>query len=194
MWKHFQQFSQYYLSKGLASASAKSYASGASRYIKFCGSCGILPLPVTEAKLSAFVSSLAQAGLAPSSIRTYLAATRHYQIACGLGDPRIPSMCCLNYILQGIKREKASQSTPCETPRQPITPEILMKLFGVWSRNPDLRKVKMLWAASCLAYFGFLRVGEFTSPGVNAYDGTVHLTVDDVSVDNRQSPLMSSLF
>ena len=48
----------------------------------------------------------------------------------------------------------------------------------------------MLWAASCLAFFAFLRVGEFTAPGVSQFDDKVHLSVSDMSVDRHDAPAM----
>ena len=46
----------------------------------------------------------------------------------------------------------------------------------------------MLWAACCLAFFGFLRVSEFTTPTLTDYDPSVHLSLQDISVDNRDNP------
>lgn len=46
----------------------------------------------------------------------------------------------------------------------------------------------MFWAASTLAYFGFLRSAEFTVPSLSAFNPDIHLTVDDIAVDSHTSP------
>ena len=46
----------------------------------------------------------------------------------------------------------------------------------------------MMWAACCVAFFGFLQCSEFTSPNVSQYDPTVHLSFSDLAVDNRSAP------
>ena len=46
----------------------------------------------------------------------------------------------------------------------------------------------MLWAAACLGFFGFLRSGEMTVPTDSSYDPAVHLSRNDVAVDNAQKP------
>ena len=44
----------------------------------------------------------------------------------------------------------------------------------------------MLWAACCLAFFGFLHAGEFT---VNsAFQPSSHMTVDDLQADSLVNP------
>lgn len=48
----------------------------------------------------------------------------------------------------------------------------------------------MLWAASCLCFFAFLRVGEMTVPSDSSFDLSVHLSVGDVAVDAQQNPSM----
>ena len=46
----------------------------------------------------------------------------------------------------------------------------------------------MLWAACCLAFFGFVCVSEFTTPNLTDYNLSVHLSLQDVSIDNRENP------
>ena len=46
----------------------------------------------------------------------------------------------------------------------------------------------MLWAACCLGFFAFLRAGEFAVPSDTEFDEEVHLTWNDVSIDDPGSP------
>ena len=46
----------------------------------------------------------------------------------------------------------------------------------------------MLWAACCLAYFGFMRIGELTVSSDDAYDSASHLSWGDSAVDDPACP------
>ena len=46
----------------------------------------------------------------------------------------------------------------------------------------------MFWAAACMAFFGFFRLGEILIPLGEAYNPTNHLSVGDVAVDNTTHP------
>ena len=46
----------------------------------------------------------------------------------------------------------------------------------------------MLWAAYCMAFFGFLRAGEITVPSFKVYDQEGHLSVGDVALDSQRDP------
>ena len=128
-----------------------------------------------------FVSMLHREGLAPGTVKSYMVAVRFEQISRGMGDPRIGQM---PQLVKGFKR-KTPNSTRC---RLPITPEILKKLRQVWDQSPQKRDAQMMWAASCLCFFGFLRSGETGTPTCKDYDQAYHLCVDDVRVNSRSSP------
>ncbi len=51
----------------------------------------------------------------------------------------------------------------------------------------------MLWAALCTGFFGFFRLGEITCPSPCNFDPRVHLTFEDVSVDNLENTRLISL-
>ena len=188
-WEQCQASANEFFTKGQAKSTLKSYQSGIRRYESFCARLNRPTLPAREETLSAFVAALAKEGVSHTSLKVYLAAVRHYQIQNGQGDPCISQMVRLEYIMKGIRRDGALKPNP-RRERQPITPSLLRKLFAVWERRTDLRNSKMLWAASCLAFFAFLRVGEFTAPGVSQFDDKVHLSVSDISVDRHDAPAM----
>ena len=48
----------------------------------------------------------------------------------------------------------------------------------------------MLWAAICLAFFRFVRVGEFTLPAGDSFDKDIHLSLADVLIDQFLAPSM----
>ena len=188
-WKQHQARADFYFGKGLAQSTLRSYQSGIKRYREFCIKLNKLPFPESEDVLSAFVAMLAEEGLSYSSIRLYLSAIRYHHIKSDLGEPGISAMPRLAYIVKGVKREGVyTQSTKPQRERQPITPDTLKKMFTIWNGRSDLVDAKMLWAAACTAFFGFLRIGEFTSPTVSTFDSSVHLAVSDISVDHPRDP------
>ena len=46
----------------------------------------------------------------------------------------------------------------------------------------------MFWAACSLGYFGFLRASEFTVPNLPSFSSSLHLGVQDISVDSPSAP------
>ena len=133
-----------------------------------------------------FAVFLAKQGLKYQSIKGYLSALRHLQIAEGLGDPFLPgAFPRLEYVLKGVKHTPSAQARP---PRLPITPPILRRLWGLWSKQAHNPDIVMLWAACCLGFFGFMRSGEFTTASIHEFDPQAMLTPADVSVDSHQSP------
>ena len=72
--------------------------------------------------------------------------------------------------------------------RLPITIHIMKNMKDALSREPDTYNNTMLWAACCMAFFGFMRIGEFTIAAEGSYEKTTHLSPADISVDKRNNP------
>ena len=150
--------------------SARIYKSGENRFLRFCDSCHVTPLPVSEDVLCKYVSHLADSDLKHRTIKTYLSGGRYYQIRSGFPDPFQSShMPRLDYTLRGVKRVQA-QKGGTRRSRLPITPSLLRLMKGVWAPSAG-RDEKMIWAACCLAFFGFLRIREMTVPDGSGFVG-----------------------
>ncbi len=48
----------------------------------------------------------------------------------------------------------------------------------------------MIWAATTICFFGFLRAGEVVAPAEGSFDPTHHLTYADIRIDNCTCPRM----
>ena len=171
-------------SAGLAESTKRVYKTGKGRYIQFCDNLKLVPFPTLENTLLLFVCHLHQQSLSHGTIKSYLAAIRFEQITRGMGNPNIGLMPRLEYMLKGAKKKLPASSRQ----RLPITPQILLKLEQVWQKDPARQDAKMLWAASCLCFFGFLQSGEVVSPSERTYDAQSHMCFDDIRVDNRSAP------
>ena len=101
-------------------------------------------------------------------------------------DPAINSFHQLHYVLWGCRRSMAPSVCP---QRLPITPPILALLYTHWSSHSPNYDI---WAACCVAFFGFLRSGEFTCSSWASYDGST-LSLQDISTDSKTDPSMIHL-
>lgn len=161
----------------------RSYTSARKRYLAFCDLYGLSPLPLSERVVCLFTAYLAQQGLAPRSISSYLAALRHLQISAGLEPVLRSSWPRLQYVLRGIKR--SCDASPARV-RLPVTAEIMRRLQHVWSGWTAEKgyEARLLWAACCMGYFGFMRAGEFTTvPG-----SPPAILASDVAVNSHSDP------
>ena len=165
------------------------YLCGQQRYISFCQQFCFQPLPCTESTLLLFIASLAQSNLAHTTIKGYLSAVRSLHVQSGLLHlfssqltPRV------EMVLRGIKKEQSESKSLKIQLSIPI--EIMYRLKQLLQKNPQDYNNLMMWAACCIAFFGFLRCSEFTTPSLQEYGPQVHLSYTGVVVDCRTNPRM----
>lgn len=174
----------------------RTYSLGLNRFLALCHAIDIRePFPVSELLLCYFAAVLAHQGLAPATIRTYLAAVRHAQVVRGYPEPRHnTSLPRLRLVQDGTRRVRAQRGIPQTRSRLPITPAILRQIrASLLEGSPQVDDI-MLWAAATTCFFGFFRAGEITVPTRTAFNPTVHLAWGDVASDDGQPPTMLRVF
>ena len=176
-----------YYHLGAAASTWKVYNTGLNRYQRFCETAGKPTIPTSEDTLLLFTAHLATEGITSSIIKVYLSALRSFHVAAGKHEEFAKQLTPrLQQVIKGIRKEQAI-TTPPRT-RLPITIDIMIGIQSVLAQQPGKYFNLMLWAACCMAFFGFLRSSEFTVPSQNQFDPSVHLTLSDISLDNRHQP------
>ena len=158
-----------YFAKGLAESTQRSYSSSQKSYLQFCREASLQPLPASETVLCYFTAYLAKEGLKHWTIKAYLSGVRFLHIAENQADPFQQVMNKLHYVLRGVKWME-SEGAMASRPRLSMSPNLLRKIKQVWEGDNMPPDAPMLWAACCIAFFGFLRVGEMVAPGLKSFD------------------------
>jgi len=185
--QQLQQKVEYFITLGLAPTTRATYSAGWKKFSNFCTQAHLTPIPVSKHTLLLFATSLATTGISHGTIKVYLSAICHIHVLSGLhellNDQYTP---WLQLALIGIKRSQAASSPP--RTHLPINLQMIQKLKQLLSQLPSSYDNTMLWAACCLAFFSFLWVNEFTVSNQQDYDGSTHLSLNDMSVDNWANP------
>lgn len=125
-----------------------------------------------------------------STIQTYLAGIRFNYLQQGFNNPlTAPNGLPFMRLQMLLKAVKKLQGAPSKL-RYPIDAPLLKHLCsalmsGIFGPFTD----RMLTAACTLAFFGFMRCGEFTASSTT-FDPLVHLTIEDASFDSYCSKLL----
>jgi hypothetical protein len=147
-----------------------------------CGFETALPV-ISEQLLMFFVTHcVVNLGLAYSTIKLYLAGIRNLYVTQGLPNPLVNALgqplLQLGQVLRGIKKSQVNNVRP----RLPITSDIVQKICNVLHDGMFGSYVDCLLEAVCtIAFFGFLRCGEFTCRSTQ-FDPRINLTCDDVDI------------
>lgn len=140
------------VSDGLAVNSRRTYSKAVDKFINFCTFYHFNPLAVDERLILRFISFLAAAELAPSTIRVHLSGIRAWLLSQGAPDlslytPRI------KWALKAIDRRALAPQRA-----KPITYPILLRMFKV---IPNTLYHMVCFTAMLIGYFGCLRAGEY---------------------------------
>ena len=181
--RELERIAGHLIKDSIADSTRRSYCTGQSAYLSFCHRFNLTPLPAPEQQLILFTADMSQR-LSFATIRTYLSAVRFLHVSNGYGDP-LTGKLQFDLLLRGVRRNKPGSKDK----RLPVTPLILEKMYGVLNRDPSKYENKLLWTACCLGFFGFLRLGEFTSQS-SQYDPSWHLSIPDIAVDSTTNPTM----
>jgi len=91
------------------------------------------------------------------------------------------------YVLRGIRRIQGN--TLRRPPRNSITVSHLLSMLGFLSSSSFSAHDKAMWHSVIVtAFFGLLRVSEFTCPD-NTFDASSHLSREDISFNRNNSIL-----
>jgi hypothetical protein len=188
---YLQQGVQRLWSSALATSTRKAYATGLRVFRQFLSFNHILrPIHrcMDERTLQTFISYCFYIlHIRTSSIRGYLSALRYYCLTVGLHDPLRHSDGRFKFSLRTLLHatEKGQRGPrPC---RLPIDIDILSRLCSLLNGGYfDLYWDCLLKASFCVAFFGFLRCGEFTTNSLNA---TAPVSIDDLTLTSTTATL-----
>ena len=109
-----------FIAGGLAPSTIATYSAGQKKYIHFCTTHQVTPLPSSETTLILFASYLATTNISHTTIKVYLSAVHHMHVVAGLhelfSEQLTPQ---LELALRCIKKFQASNASP--EVRLPIT-------------------------------------------------------------------------
>ena len=142
--------------------------------------------PLSSQTLEFFVVGLAKR-LRYSTIKVYLSALKFLNCLYGFDSTTCFST-RLHYLMRGVRRAQAL-SLPPRPRRIPISPAHLRLLHDYVDAACPRLDALCYRAAFNLAFFGMLRVSEFTCPHATVFDPTVHLSRQDVSFAASRSIL-----
>ncbi len=172
-----------FLSRSIASSSARTYSSPQLKYLKFVLGRHLRPFPLSDIVLVAWATVLTPS-CSPGTIRQYISSVRSLSRASGYPLPKSwPPI--LSAFLAGFRRVFPGSSRV----RLPITFAVLQQI----SRFIPLSDFNgsAFWALMCLATFGLFRLGEIVAI---SRGGSLSLCWGDVRWFSHNGQLALSVF
>ena len=132
--------------------------------------------------------------LAFTTIKSYLAGIRNFYIAAGMNHPLQQSngspFLRLQLVLKGIRKQQSKPSRP----RLPITTFILRNIISILDQGIFGAYLDLLMKTACsMAFFGFMRCGEFTCT-TRLFDPEANLSISDINITYSSNvPTMATI-
>lgn len=173
--------------RSINSATSNAYLSGYKCLCKFIHShfpatdMHYILCNITEDVFIYFVSHCYSVlKLKYSTIKFYLAGVCHFSLSIFNHNPLIDTYCCslkrLENIMTGVKKSGDNLSNQ----KLPITYDVLCRLNYHFSSVIVNKHMDFTLMTTCIvAFFGFLRCGEFTCK--QTFDPSSNLTVNDIT-------------
>ena len=128
------------------------------------------------------MASLSMAGLTADTAQVYLAAVRNAHLRLGL-DTTIFRNPRLTAIVQGLRRSQL-RGTAARLPMT-LSQLHLCQRRLLTAKDRAFQDRQMVWTAIATAYFGLLRVGEYTSPTPTGFNTGRTFLRSDVRRDGQ---------
>ena len=167
---------QHLLQASLAPGTWVVYKRGVETFMEFRKQYLMDPCwPINEYQVISFISWLSLKGMSPSSISSYISALAFVHKINGWNDPTD------SFLVRKLKEGKKKKNSRVDS-RLPISPAILARLVHLLpSMCNSTFEVQLFKSAFLLAFFGFLRIGEFTCTTKKG-DCSRVLSINDVKV------------
>lgn len=162
------------LSASIAKSTMSTYTRGVRDFVGFRARLGIESLwPAPASHIINYIAQLSIEGKAPATIELQVASLAYVHKINNWDDPTD------NFIIRKLK-EGCRRLNRRTDSRRPITRDILRQLsFLLPNLCSSSYEVALFRASFSLAFFGFLRIGEFTAPSKKG-DIRGVLALDDV--------------
>ena len=183
----------------VAPSTSRKYSSHLQRYVEFCQKRNLAAFPLHQQNLVLFASNLAKTS-SYSNIKGHLAAIKFMAEVHGFSSTKTFTYFHRLYLtLRGIKRTHGNKHK--KPKRNPITPNLLRTIhFNLHNSSMLYEDKLMMWAAMLTAFFGFLRISEYTSTYTRTFEPDLTLCYSDVKmlhsaqiVRNSSKPIITGI-
>lgn len=173
----------------LSDNTRRAYETGVKAFYKFLFFSGVsihstqAPVISEEILVYFIAHCYKQLQLRYSTIKLYLCGIRFHYIRAGITSPLAneygQNSARITSFLKAVKRTQSNSKRA----RYPITSRVLTDICRVLTRGSFGMYVDCLMKAACtLAFFGFLRCGEFTVTNTGNFNPSTGLCLSDISI------------